>query len=134
MPSSEYTHLKKDEKAIAKRFRARYYYPGKWIYDLHLEVPPVALPAYWTKKDRDNFADLKAKRIDLLIDGPKEIWIMEITPKLSKPAVGGCLVYKELYLKQFKPKVPVKMGIIVEVDDEAYHPTCKKLGIDVFVV
>ena len=134
MPSSQYTHLKKDEKAIAKRFRATHYIPGEWIYDVHLDVPAVRLPAYWTKHDRDAFTDLKAKRIDLLIKGPKEHWIMEITPKLSKPAVGGCLVYKNLYVKQFQPKVPVKLGIIVEVDDPAYHETCKRLGITWYVV
>jgi len=134
MPSSQYTHLKKDEKAIAKRFRARYYFPGEWVYDQHLDVPAVALPAWWTKKDRESFADLKAKRIDLLIKGPEEHWIMEITPKLSKPAVGGCLVYRDLYIKQFKPDVPVKLGIVVEVDDPAYHSTCVKSGISWFVV
>jgi len=101
---------------------------------VHLDVPIPVLSAYWTKKDRANYTDLRAKRIDLLIKGPKEHWIMEITPKLSKSAVGGCLVYKDLYIKQFKPKVPVKMGIIVEVDDQAYHKTCKDNGITVFVV
>jgi len=134
MVSTEYTHLKKDEKAIAKRFRAQYYFAGEWIYDVHLDVPALVLPAWWTKQDRINWSDLRAKRIDLLIKGPREHWIMEITPKLSKPAVGGVLVYRDLYLTQFKPDVPTKMGIIVEVDDPAYHKTCKKNNIEWWVV
>lgn len=134
MPNSQYTHLKKDEKAIAKRFRAHHYFPGEWVYDVHLDVPIPKLPAWWTKHDREVYGDLRAKRIDLLIKGPDDIWIMEITPKLSKPAVGGCLVYRDLYKKQFKPNLPVRVGIIVEVDDPAYHKTCKDLGISWWVV
>ena len=134
MPNSQYTHLKKDEKAIAKRFRAQYYFPGEWVYDVHLDVPVPVLPAWWTKKDRDSYVGNRAKRIDLLIKGPKEHLIIEITPKLSKPAVGGCLLYKDLYLEQLKPDVPVKLGIVVEVDDSAYHKTCRKNNITWWVV
>ncbi len=75
-----------------------------------------------------------AKRIDLVVHSKNEIWIIEITPKVSKAAVGGCLTYKDLYEKQFKPTKPVKLGMIVEVDDPAYHNTLKNLDITLWVV
>ena len=130
----EYTHLKADEKEIAKRWVALVPIQGRREWDVHLEVPEVELPAYWSKKDIHAYEGLRHKRIDLVVHGFEYIWIMEITPKVSKAAVGGCLTYKELYVKQFKPSKPVKMGIIVEVDDPAYHDTLKKLNIELWVV
>jgi len=134
MVSTQYTHLKKDEKTIAKRFREQYDLGGEYIYDVHLDVPMPPLPAWWTKEDRKNFGDLKAKRIDLLVKCQHYIWVIEITPKLSKAPLGGVLAYKDLYQKQFSPIVPLKMGVVVEVDDSAYHPIYEKLGVKWWVV
>lgn len=130
----EYTHLKADEKAIAERWVKQVPIQGRREWDVHLDVPEIKVPAYWTKKDLKNFQDLKAKRIDLVVHGFEFVWIMEITPKVSKAAVGGCLAYKDLYEKQFQPTKEVKLGIIVEVDDEAYHSTLEKLDIRLWVV
>jgi len=107
---------------------------GNREYDVHLEVPLPELPAYWTKRDIERYSFSRHKRIDLVVHADDAIWIMEITPLLSKAAVGGCQVYKELYEKQFKPDLPVKMGIIVEVDDPAYHSTLKNNNISLWVV
>lgn len=107
---------------------------GEREWDVHLDVPEVEVPAHWTKKDLENFQYNRAKRIDLVVHGFDFIWIMEITPKVSKAAIGGCLAYKDLYEKQFKPKLPVKCGIIVEVDDPAYHSTLKNNDISLWVV
>ena len=107
---------------------------GRREWDVHLDVPEVEVPAYWTKKDLENFQYNKAKRIDLVVHSSDAIWIMEITPKVSKASVGGCLTYKDLYEKQFKPDLPVRLGIIVEVDDPAYHGTLKNNDIQLWVV
>jgi len=107
---------------------------GRREWDVHLEVPKVELPAYWSKKEIRAYEGLRHKRIDLVVHGSYAVWIMEITPKLSKAAVGGCLTYLELYKSQYKPALPVRMGIIVEVDDPAYHDTLKKLNIELWVV
>jgi len=36
--NQQYTHLKPDEKEIAKRFVAKDIFPGEYIYDVHLDV------------------------------------------------------------------------------------------------
>jgi len=130
----EFKHLKPDEKAIAQRFVEGNYLPGKYEYDVMLESPDVVFPAHWTKKDMEHWSALRAKRIDIVVHAPSAIWILEVTPKLSKAAIGGCITYRELYIKQFKPKDPVHLGIGVEVDDLAYHPTISRFGIHLWVV
>lgn len=92
------------------------------------------IPAHWTKRDLQRWEGLVSKRIDLVVHATDTIWIMEITPKLSKASIGGCLTYKELYEKQFQPEKPVKCGIIVEMDDPAYHSTLKNNDISLWVV
>jgi len=108
--------------------------PGKYEWDVHLTVEEPEIPAWWTKTDVKIYHGLWDKRIDLVVHNTHAIWIMEITPKVSKAAIGGCLAYQELYEKQFKPDLPVKLGIIVEMDDPNYHSTLKKLGIQLWVV
>lgn len=107
---------------------------GEYWYDVHLESKDLTFPAFWTKKDIENWSTLMAKRIDLLIVQPKVHWILEVTPKVSKAALGGCLTYKDLYEEQFKPNVPVRIGIVCEVDDPTYHSILEKNQVRLFVV
>jgi len=99
-----------------------------------LATPTLHAPAWWTKKDLSNWDAVTAKRIDMVVHASDAIWIMEVTPKVSKAAVGGCLTYKELYEKEFKPSLPVKLGIICEMDDPAYHSVLKSNDIRLWVV
>jgi len=107
---------------------------GKREYNVTLDVPLPVLPAWWSKKDIAMYSEKRKKRIDLVVHADDAVWIMEITPKVSKASVGGCMTYKDLYIKQYSPTKPVKLGIIVEVDDEAYHDTLKKNDIKLWVV
>ena len=134
MPGTKFTHLKKDEREIAERFELGRYLDGEYVYDVHLDVPIPPVPAWWTKTMRERYANLRAKRIDLVIKRPNEHWIIEITPKLSKAPLGGVLAYRELYKKQYKPGVPVKVGVVVEMDDPAYHDVYKMYGVEWWVV
>ena len=134
MPNRQFTHLKADEKEIAKRFVKFGHMTGEYVYDVHLDSPDVDYPIHWTKKDIAHWSSLRAKRIDLLVKQDNAHWIMEITPKVSKAAVGGCLTYRDLYIEQYQPHVPVHIGIIVEVDDKAYHNTLRKNNIKLWVV
>jgi hypothetical protein len=134
MVREEFKHMKPDEKIIADRFLRSGQLPGSYEYDVHLESPDVKFPAHWTKQDFEHWSGLRAKRIDIVVKQPDAIWLLEVTPKLSKAAVGGCLTYKEMYTKEFFPAVPVKMGIVVEVDDLAYHGTLRTLDIALWVV
>lgn len=134
MSWKEYSHLKEDEKRIAERWVAQVPIQGKREYDVTLDVPLPELPAYWTNLDIQRYAETRKKRIDLIVHAIDALWIMEITPKVSKAAVGGVLSYRDMYIKQYHPMLPVKLGIIVEVDDKAYHDTLKNNDIRLWVV
>jgi hypothetical protein len=134
MVRQEFKHLKPDEKAIAERFVAANLLPGVYEYDVNLQTPDVQFPANWTKKQFEHWSALRAKRIDIVVHADAAEWILEVTPKLSKAAIGGCITYRELYMRQFNPKFPVHLGIVVEVDDLAYHDTAKRYGITIWVV
>ena len=107
---------------------------GEYIYDVHLDVPDLVFPDWYTEKEIQMWKTLRAKRIDLVVKQPDRHWVIEITPKLSKAAVGGCLFYRELYKEQYKPGVPVFCAVVCEVDDPAYHIITKKESIRVWVV
>jgi len=134
MVKAEYKHLKPDEKAIAERFVKAGLLPGSYEYDVALESPDVRFPAHWTKADFEHWSGLRAKRIDVVVTQTDTIWVLEVTPKLSKTSVGGCLTYKEMYIKQFSPVQKVRMGIVVEVDDLAYHGVLQQHDIALWVV
>jgi len=134
MSWKEYYHLKNNEKVIAERWVKQIPIQGPREYDVTLDVPLPVLPSYWTKHDIQMYAEKRKKRIDMMVHAVEAIWIMEITPKLSKAAIGGCLSYRDMYIKLFQPSLPVKMGIIVEVDDQAYHDTLKNYEIQLWVV
>ena len=134
MTLKEYAHLKADEKAIAIRWVKQVPIQGRREWDLHLKVVEPEIPAWWTKKDMALYHSLYDKRIDLTVFADNAIWIMEITPKLSKAAVGGCLAYRDLYIKEFNPVLPVRCGIICEVDDPNYHDTLENNNIKLWVV
>jgi len=134
MVTQEFKHLKADEKEIAIRFRNHALLAGEYKYDVELKTPDVRPPAHWTKKDVENWETLRAKRIDLVVHAKDADWVIEITPKLSKAAIGGVISYRELYMEQYKPGKPVNVAIVCELDDPAYKTTCERFGIKVYVV
>jgi len=107
---------------------------GRREYDVKLAVSEVKIPAYWTKKDIEQYHGLWDKRIDLVVHASDAVWIIEIKPKLTMTAIGQCLSYQELYEKEFKPDKEIKLGIICEADDPNFHSTLEKLDIKLWVV
>ena len=85
----ELTHLKPDEKRIADRWVRMVPIQGRREWDVHLTVPIPDPPAWWTKKDLAHWHALKDKRIDLVVHADDAVWIIEVTPKVSKAAIGG---------------------------------------------
>lgn len=134
MAGRKFIHLKPDEKKIAERFEKLRILDGEYVYDVHLDVPEVQFPDWYTKKDIEHWKTLRAKRIDLLVKQKDKHWIIEITPKISKAAIGGVITYRELYKDQYKPGVPVFVAVVCEVDDPAYRFIAEKQGIHVWIV
>ena len=134
MVRAEFKHLKEDEKEIAERWVSHMFLQGERVWDVHLDAPDLKIPAYYTKRDVEAMKSLWAKKIDLVVKAKDAHWIVEFTPKLSKAVVGGVLSYRDMYIKQFNPTVPVKMAVVCEVDDIAYHDTLANHNIKLWVV
>lgn len=134
MVRAEYAHLKAEEKAIMIRFVAREMLPGSYEYDIHLSVPDPAWPPDMSEEDKTMWRRRTAKRIDVICKTSSECWILEVTPKLGKAVVGGILMYKYMYEDQYSPMLPVRLGIIVAMDDPSYHPLLEREHIKLWVV
>jgi len=131
---AEYMHLKADEKEIMQRFITGNFLPGSYEYDVHLTVPDPIWPDTMTEEEKTIWRHRTAKRIDAVCTTSDAVWILEVTPKVSKAAVGGVLLYKQLYRAQYKPFLPVHLGMVVAIDDPAYHQLLKENNIRLWIV
>lgn len=152
----KYPGLKKDEIEVMDRFLAGEHLEGEYTYDVKLYLKEHLIKntdehvfdvdsisqAYEIirslmvpiSKPTAGFSDLQASRIDAVIETDKEIWLLEVTPKLKKHVIGGCLLYRDLFMYQFEPTKPVRLGIVSGVDDPRTHFTLKKHDIKLWIV
>ena len=61
-------------------------------------------------------------------------WVIEGKKKLNYEAIGQVLVYNDLLKEDYLGLGEIKKGIACFEGDERLEPTCKKLGIEVFVL
>jgi len=134
MVRAEFMHLKPDEKEIMERFIVAGLLPGLYEYDVHLSVPDPVWPEGVSEEQKNVWRMRIAKRIDAVCKQPDRIWLLEVTPKLSRAAVGGLLLYKQLYKAGYHPLPPLYLGVITAIDDPAYHPLLKENNITHWVV
>ena len=112
--AQKYKHLLPSEIKIWDRVLAN----PPWTiiradYDVHLGVGAPLNPAWpdWLK------AQVKAvsrKRVDVIVETPEDIWIVEIKPRAGMSALGQVLCYRELYVREYQPTKRVRMVVIAE--------------------
>ena len=134
MVRAEFAHLKADEKEIMERFITAGLLPGSYEYDIHLSVPDPVWPAGTSEDEKTVWRDRISKRVDAVCTTSDNIWLLEVTPKLSRAAVGGLLLYKQMYAAQYHPMLPIHLGVVVAMDDPAYHPLLAQNNIRLWVV
>jgi len=75
------------------------------------------------------------KRIDLVIENEKEVWIFEVKERLNPSALGQVLVYAELYKNgRDIGKKEIRKGILCKYIDELTKKVCDLYGVKVFGV
>ena len=131
---AEFAHLKPDEREIMRRFVDKKLLEGKYEYDVHLTVPDPVWPEKTTEEEKQIWRSRIAKRIDAVCTTPSGVWIIEVTPKVSKAAVGGLFLYRQMYRAQYHPVLPVHLVCVVAIDDTAYHNLLTENKITLFVV
>lgn len=73
------------------------------------------------------------KAIDLLIESPQEIWIIEAKIRLNTEALGQVLLYGDLYEEE-RDHRPVKLAIVCRQLEAEVLRSCHKRGITIFQV
>ncbi len=130
----KYEHMLPDERDIWHRFivpRESQYI--KVIYDLHLGDGAIPPPGASEQVKKVIEATSK-KRVDAIGETPAEIIIYEVKQRAGMSALGQLLNYRQLYLKEYNPKKPVRLAVVCERLEPDIIPTLKSYGIEIFIV
>jgi len=73
------------------------------------------------------------KYIDAVCEYQGKTWIIEAKEVLNYEAIGQVLVYEDLYKREYK-RENIQKVIACQVADQELLPTCKRLGIVVYLV
>ncbi len=126
----------REDRSIYARFLAKFpEFEGDFKYDIHVGTNVNQgigkLPDPFVKMARA----LYSKRIDVVIEDPKSIWIVEIKPHASLSAIGQVLGYSELF-KRDHPEIakPVFPMILTDRTGEDEKFMCNRFGIKIIHV
>lgn len=129
MSPEVFKHLSEEEIIAAREFLRRIPEPRRIEFDVPLKVQEIKP----TKKEEEGLARmweyLTAKKIDMVIHYDEKIMIVEVKKKLSASAAGQLLLYKDLYVQQYKPAKPIELWHIAIYSDPSVVPLLEKLGI-----
>jgi len=126
--------LKPEERELLRRFQALDILKGRWLYSFKIYTlpetpPPGELPWLWRDK-----RELKAGRIDAVVETETAIWLLEANPRISRRIAGALKTYESDYLLQEKPTKPVFLGYITTDPDRTLDPLLTRLGIKIWRV
>ncbi len=92
-------------------------------------VPP-GTPA-WLERD---IKALTQKRADAVVRSGQETWILEIKVRASFSALGQLLGYAILYVAEFNPVQPPRLGIVAERTQPDLAGVLSNFGVEIFLV
>lgn len=129
-----YVHLMPEERPIWERFISAPPVPFiREDYDVHLgkgaELPPDS-PEYMVRQA----AAVTRKRVDVVVETPDEVWIVEIKPRCDMSPLGQLLNYKRLYEKEYAPTKPVRMVVVCERIAPDVTESYRAADIPIYVV
>jgi len=83
---------------------------------------------------RKMMIQLTQLRIDAVGHRKDEIWLFEVKLRAGMSAIGQLISYAEWYRAQYKPKKPIRLGVIAEYYDPNVLPIYETRGISLFLV
>ena len=133
-PRIKYAHMLPGETEIWDRFLAVTTIPfTRFDYDVHVGETPVVdpnTPDYLVPM----IEAVYRKRIDAVGFTDHEIWLFEVKQRAGLSAMGQVLAYKALYVKDFRPRLPIKMGVVCELKSTDVDYLYSQHDIAVFMV
>jgi len=113
----KYPHMLPDENRLFRAWLQGYEEQfDSFEFDVHVgkgvPIPPALTPPYARM-----IPALTQKRIDVIAKTKEDIWILDVTPRASLRHLGQLLAYKQLYTEDYKPALPIQLGVITEYAD-----------------
>jgi len=131
---SKYPHLMPADVAIWERFLERYTdFYDEVEYDARVGSG-IEPSDDWPEEIKRDVHALTQKRIDAVGYTKSEIDIIEIKPRASTSAIGQVLSYRELFVRDRKPALPVRGVIITDTLAPDIEELAEKYEITVIVV
>jgi len=129
-----FKHTNPQERFIAEEFIKRFCQEARVTFD----VPLVSRkPAKWEEMPENYkimWQYLTAKKIDFIAEFSDRIWIVEVKDKLSAAGIGQLLLYKKMFVEQYKPGKPIELWLIAIYPDLDVIDLCNDLGIKWWVL
>lgn len=129
-----YPHMREDEMALWNRFLDRY---GdgftSFEYDARLGAPSGAARGF----DAGTVAVFEALtklRVDAVGYGPEEVWLFEVMPSAGLSAVGKIIGYRDLFVAERRPALPVRLGVVTDRFQPAVGEVFAAEGVEAWVV
>lgn len=83
----------------------------------------------WEPEYQKDAEVLSRLRIDALGFQPEQLHIIEVKPRLNPASLGQIMVYREHFLTDYKPSLPVRMVIVAGEGDKNVEDLASKQGI-----
>ena len=129
MEALRFKHFTLDEKEIAEKFIKKHQQFFNWRFDVRLKSKKSELVEIEDETLRLMWENLTAKRIDMLFEDARYIYIAEVKRVMLASGIGQLLLYERMYKEQFRPSKPVKLYYIVKYPDPDVDQFCKDLNI-----
>lgn len=102
-------------------------------YDVRVG-PAAAAAAGFDQQMQAVFESLTRLRIDAVGYRPGVVWLFEVKPFAGIGTVGQLIGYGELYIKDWRPEVPVRLGVVTDRFQPAVGEVFRSEGIEVWLV
>jgi hypothetical protein len=131
---SSYPHMLPADVLVWERFLDKHAaeFSG-FDYDVHVGGE-VEREVGWTQEVYTMALSLASKRIDVVGYRGNETWIIEVKPVAGVTAIGQLVMYRDLYIRDFRPDRVIVCALVCEnlSLDEKWQ--LDKLGFKYFVV
>jgi len=127
-------HYKELEIVTIRIFIDGNYLPGKYTFNKHIPYQPNEKEKLLTDQELRMIIALKSMRIDLIVETIENVWVMEVAKNLKLSYTGKLLGYTHLYNRMFKPKKPLRMGVIAREEDVLSREALEAQGIKIWIV
>lgn len=105
----------------------------RFFYNVRVGGPDMSGSQEEKKMARMWYA-VNAKRIDVLAEKSKELWIIEVTSGPDMSTVGECLSYKLLWEEDPKINKPAKMVLVCYFIDIDLERILKHYGVEIITM